>query len=236
MSYISIEQVISAAKIRLLLTDTSAADMALEQYVLSGLRKINALDSYVMRRETLDIENGVAELPCGFVEALTLIYEQENATVDGIALTPSRYRAIYVNVPYIRSQECNVNDAGLGWSGTYQIIGNHIMFNSEVTATTCDLTFMGRNLDCNGILLIPEAYESALTEYTCWEYARSRPYSNIDMGGYTNAQIQSYRAEWMAQRAWCVGSAVQAEAKRTRYEIMSTVNAVLSNRNAYTKI
>lgn len=235
-NYISIEQVIAAAKVRLLLTDTSDADMALEQYVLSGLRKINAIDSYVMRRETLDIENGIAELPCGFVEALTLIYTQPQGEIDGVEQTASRYRAIYVNLPYLRSQDCNVNGTGLRWQGTYQIVGNHIMFNSSVTAQTCDLTFMGRNVDDNGILQIPEAYESALTEYACWEYSRSRPYSNIDMGGYTNAQIQSYKAEWIAQRSWCVGSAAKAEAKRTRDEIMATVNALLTNRNAYTKI
>lgn len=38
MNYVSIEEVISSAKIRLRLTDTNNADMALEHYVLQGAR------------------------------------------------------------------------------------------------------------------------------------------------------------------------------------------------------
>lgn len=53
MNYISIEEVIASAKIRLRLTDTNNADMALEHYILSGARSISPSTHLLLSRRAL---------------------------------------------------------------------------------------------------------------------------------------------------------------------------------------
>jgi hypothetical protein len=237
MNYASVEEIIAGAKIRLRLADTSAPDMALEHYVLQGARSINALDSYLMKQRKLDIEDGRASLPHDFhtLVALRLVGFESSLDSDSGNNTNCS-RAIYVNVNYLYDQGCECSDDSiLPFADTFQIVGNEIVFNGAVGATGAILTYYGRNVDANGFPCFPEAHVRALVAYACYQYALSYRVTSMDPSGYLPDQVEMYRQEWMAQKAWARGNAVKIDARHRKAEIMSTMNALITGKNPYLK-
>lgn len=237
MNYISIEEVIASAKMRLRLTDSSAPDMVLENYIIFGSRSIAALDSFILRQKKLSIEEGVASLPKDFY---TLIAARMlNPVVpdgDPSATSPQCSRALYINTSYLHSNGCDCSGDGVtSYSDTFKIVGNQLHFNSYVSATELILTYMARNVDESGLPCIPEDHVRALVAYACYQYALSYRVTGLDQSGYMPDQIADYKREWIAQKAYCRGLAVKKDARHRRAELMSTMNALLTDRNPYLK-
>lgn len=349
MNYVSVEEIIASAKIRLRLTDTSAPDMALEHYALQGARSINALDSYSMKQRKLSVTDGKAELPHDFHTLVALRLSEQEQTTDNsyylvvYTLTPSaataigqtytitvtQYnqglyqnvtktysfisstgsetasticsffksqidaepsfslvttasnnltinsvsgfanptiiitstgagftrvtnnidlggssssqnakcsRAIYVNVNYLYDNGCDCTDENiLSFADTFQIVGNNIHFNGNTDATELILTYYASNVDSNGFPCFPEPHTRAIIAYACYQYALSYRVTGIDPSGYMPDQVEMYRQEWMAQKAWSRGNAVKIDARHRKAELMSTMNALLTGKNPYLK-
>lgn len=237
MNYISIEEVIASAKIRLRLTDTNNADMALEHYILSGARSISSLDSFIIKQKSIDLNDGIANLPKDFFTLIAARLQDPIATADDTSLSIGDCsRAIYVNSNYLYSNGCDCSDDDLTpFADTFQIVGNQIHFNSYVNATSILLTYQARNVDDNGLPLIPEDHARALTAYASYQYALSYRVTGLDPSGYMPDQIEMYRQEWMAQKAYCRGLAVKKDARHRKAELMATMNALLTGKNPYLK-
>lgn len=237
MNYASVEEIIASAKIRLRLTDTSAPDMALEHYILQGSRSIGALDSYVMKQKKLDIEDGRACLPHDFHTLVALRLVGFVSDVDSPTGNNSECsRAIYVNTNFLYQEGCECTDDGiLPFADTFQIVGNEIVFNGPIGATGALLTYYGRNVDANGFPCFPDDHVRALIAYACYQYALSYRVTSLDPSGYLPDQVEMYRQEWMAQKAWARGNAVKIDARHRKAEIMSTMNALITGKNPYLK-
>jgi hypothetical protein len=225
--FVSVEEVIASAKIRLRLMDTSQPDMALEHYIFQGARSLNALDSYTMMQESIDIVDGKAKVPSGFhtfiAARLKNFSDEDNAQECS--------NVIYANVPFLYKQGCDCsNDSLTSYTNTFQIVGNNIHFNYPVGAETLILVYYGRNLDENGNQCFPEDHSRALIAYACYQYALSYRITQLDPSGYAPDQVEMYRQEWMAQKAWSRGNAVKRDARLRRAEIMSTMNALLTDK------
>jgi hypothetical protein len=59
--------------------------------------------------------------------------------------------------------------------------------------------------------------------------------TQLDPSGYMPDQVEAFRQEWVAQKAWCRGNAVKKDARHRRSEIMATVNALITGKNPYLK-
>jgi len=350
MNYVSIEEIITSAKIRLRLTDTTAPDMAIEHYALQGARSISALDSYVMKQKKIDVSDGRADLPHDFHTLIALrMLEQEphedntyylvvytltpsaatiigqtytmtitqynrgtyqnvtrtysfvsttgsesastissyfkslidaepyfemqvdastNMTISAISGYPNPTivitstgagftsvtnniqlsggsnpvpnvrcsRAIYVNVNYLYDNGCECTDESiLPFADTFQIVGGKIHFNSYTDVSEVLLTYYAHNVDSNGFPCFPESHLRAIVSYACYQYALSYRVTGIDPSGYMPDQVEMYRQEWMAQKAWARGNAVKIDARHRKAELMSTMNALITGKNPYLK-
>jgi hypothetical protein len=238
MNYTNVEEIIASAKIRLRLTDTNQPDMALEHYILQGAKSINALDSYILKQKKLEIVNGSATLPEDYhvliaARLLGIHVDQQSVSVGSGG---ECRRALYVNAPYLYASGCDcADDSMVNFSDTFQIVGNEIVFNSQAPADYILLTYEARSIDANGLPCFPEDHSRALIAYSCYQYAMSYRVTQLDPSGYMPDQVEAFRQEWIAQKAWCRGNAVKKDARHRRSEIMATVNALITGKNPYLK-
>jgi hypothetical protein len=121
------------------------------------------------------------------------------------------------------------------FADTFQIVGDQIHFNSYVNATSILITYQARNVDEHGLPCIPDDHVRALTAYACYQYALSYRVTGMDPSGYMPDQIEMYRQEWMAQKAYSRGLAVKKDARQRKAELMATMNALLTGKNPYLK-
>lgn len=161
-----------------------------------------------------------------------------NIDLGGGTTTPNVKcsRAIYVNVNYLYDQGCECTDESImPFADTFQIVGSTIIFNGNTGATEVLLTYYGSNVDSNGFPCFPEPHSRAITAYACYQYALSYRVTGIDPSGYMPDQVEMYRQEWMAQKAWSRGNAVKIDARHRKAELMATMNALITGKNPYLK-
>ncbi len=226
---ISIDQIISRAKIQLLIGNTSEHDDYLEIMISEGLRHLDALTLYVKKQCTLDIVDNKAELPKGFQKLLMMRFiaaELDPVVIDGVEVPqslPRCYPVFYVDTKFLNSCDC-VNSVGWNdYSGTAQIVNNVLHFNSasNMESGQIHVAYMGLNTDENGRILIYEEYERALSAYACNKFTMAY------FEKYPIGLSDRYYEEWRAQKAWIKGGAFKDEFQRTKMEISSTINALI---------
>ena len=93
-----------------------------------------------------------------------------------------------------------------GLSGNFfSVQGGYIVFPSTITQTEVKVWFRGLNIDDDGLAIIDEKQERALSAYAAWQYAIAHYKS------YAPEQRREWKSEWIAQKSWLKGSSVQAD-------------------------
>ncbi len=235
---IEISEVISRAKTRLKIANTTEYDDYLEQSVSEGLRHLDMLTLYVKRQATLNIADGKAELPCGFMKLLGARFLKTVLTtsfVNGIMVTNVPITVcspiIYVDRAFLNDCDCNNNINGNGmlqnFRDTMQIVNGYIHFNSNIIESgQLSLAYMGLNVDQYGRILVYPEYERALVYYACSQFQE-----DILMDNRSIALADRNYQKYVAQKAWLKGGAWKDEAQRTKAEIASLTSALLQDQS-----
>ncbi len=232
---ISIDEIISRAKLSLRITNTTEHDDFLEVVISEGARHLDALTLYKKCQETLQIKDSKAKLPNNFQKLLGLrLQKTELVTsfingqmVQNIPI-PVCSPIFYVDKTFLSDCGCNNSDGNnilQNFRDTMQIINGYIIFNSQnIESGTCQLAFFGLNVDENGRLILYSEYERGLSAYACAQWFLAFPNDNRSI-----AQYDRYMAIWVAQKSWIKGGAWKDEFQKTKMEIASMVNALVSD-------
>lgn len=225
MQYISTDQVISSAKTLLRLTDTSDADNMLDLLIQDGARAIGGVDGFVKRRKTIDIIDGEGCLPEDFYRLFGLRVIRNEHPSDP-SLPNGYYAGVYVDRAFLYENGCDFDSQMADFTGSFQIVDGKIYFNGNTSADQVLIAYLAYNKAEDGSMMVNEEWERALALFAASQYALSFPEK------YTPMQQQSWYRQWIAKQKWCRGRARVREFQNQRLEIMSQVNAIISNRSA----
>lgn len=225
-------QIINRTKMRLLLTGTTHADAVLEKLINEAATyHLNALSCYVISCETITIDCLKAELPDSCVQVLCYSFPDATGCSGCCAtcMNPHNEGAVCSCPTYfVPSREILTEFCGLGAScglsaNFFDVQNGYIVFPSTVTQSTVKVWFRGYNLDEDGLALIDERQERALSAYAAWQYAIAHYKS------YAPEQRATWRSEWVAQKNWLRGTDVQADFQMNKAKASSIARALLVN-------
>ncbi len=221
---ISVEDVISRAKIDLRLTDSTEHDSHLEILIREGLGSMNAISQLAKGQCTMTLEDGKIKLPKDLVRFLALRPKTWLPATDENPITsnfPGNCgRFIYADNAFLDSCGCD-NYGYRNYNSGFQINKGYIHFNSEVNIDECTIAYLGLWLDSEGKPAIFERFERALTAYACWKFTRSWPEN------YNQYIMESYREEWVNQREKLKGMAVKDEFEQNKMYIAGMMRSLI---------
>jgi hypothetical protein len=221
---ISAKNVLASAKRRLRITDTTHDDDLLS-LIYEGAQHLWNRDTYIKRTECFEIENLMFRLPDGFIRPLALELVSPNPSEE--VSTEPNTRVLYFDKNYLKQCDCEDSSTS-SYSPiqkTGQIVDGYWVFNTTTTATHAIMTYEGRNLDEDCLMVIYDYQIRALRSYACYQFART--YDDM----YNPQQAESYRQEWMAQRRFLNGEANLREFKNKRTQIKAITSALIYNTN-----
>lgn len=217
---VSLKAVVASAKQELRIAATSEHDAMLYRLADECLGQIGSLDMFVKQTECFDIEDYRFELPDGFIRpvAIRLVGTQ----TDGV-----NANVLYFDQDFLRQCECEdtVFRNFPNIAATGQISNGYWVFNTNITATKAVMTYMGRNLDENCLMVMYEQQERAVRTYLCWKF--SRMFYDV----FPRDVRADFQAEWTAQRRYLIGDAVQRDFRNKRTQVGSIARALLINQN-----
>ena len=229
---VPIEQIINRAKLNLNLTGTSHGDAFLEKLINEGATwHLDTLESYVISCETLDIDCNKAKLPDAAVELICYSFPDATGCTGCCADCMNPHNpdyscscpAWFVADRNILTEFCGTGQsAGLS-ANFFDIQNGYIVFPSTVTQPTVKVWFRGINIDSDGIAIIDERQERALSAYASWKYAIAHWRS------YADGQRMEWKKEWIAQKNWLKGGAVQRDFQLHKVEAGAIARAILIN-------
>lgn len=218
---ITLNQVISSVRAQLRI-DTSDDDIWIEKLVNEGVRHLDGLSIFVKSFACLTVEDSRAKLPHGYHSLIGIRFKQPDIeNTDGTIITSQNYFGVtYVDLSFIQSSTSTNNVAV---SSSYQIIGGCIQFNNTIEdGAKIQLAYWGLNVDNDGLFVVYEDYERALTAYACWKYCLQ----NYDK--YPNNLYSTYMLEWKAQKKWIKSNDVRDHFQKNKRAMASTMNAIIN--------
>ncbi len=222
MGNIPIDAILSSCKAALKI-EQSDQDVWFTKLIQESIRHLDALCLFKKQVKTLDVQNNIACLPCGFFKLLALRF----------GAVPNCGWAVYADIPFANSLGCDCNSESIfACSNTFQIQGNKIVFNQRknfaangdvITSpiTSCTIAYFGFDTDEDGLFNVYADMERALTAYVCWKYTQQnfREYPQYIQVGYKN--------EWIAQKKWIKSCAYYNDFWNKRFEINEWSSAIL---------
>jgi hypothetical protein len=224
---ISIEQVIASAKMQLKI-ETTDQDIWFEKIANQGAGPtgLRAISTFTKKQCQLNVVSGKAKLPKGFNQLIALRY---NANSDAAQPNSNLNCApmLYVDMGFLNNCGCNTNIPFVQNSkGVFQINGGHVIFYGGVPdGTEVSIAYFGNNVDENGLQMIYERYERALTAFICYFYTLQ------NANEYNQYVIESYRQEWMAQKRLVRSMDVRESFNNTKYQLMEISNALITDKS-----
>lgn len=229
---VSCEQIINRTKMRLLLTGTTHADAVLEKLINeAATHHLNALTSFVISCETIDIDCLKARLPESCVELICYSFP-DSSDCTGCCTTcmnPHNENAVcscptyFVPDRNILTEFCGLGASCALSSNFFDVQGGYIVFPSTVTQTTVKVWFRGLNIDEDGLAIIDEKQERALSAYAAWQYAIAH------FKSYAPEQRRVWQQEWVNQRNVLRGGSVQADFQMNKAQASAISRALLVN-------
>lgn len=223
---ISVEEIISAAKMQLRLSGTTEYDDWFELLVYEAIRSIDSLSCFTKRNCTLNIVDYKAKLPDGFQRLLGLRFLCEDVDDEqNISLSSFSDPFIYVDSKFFSDCGCDLNNELVRHYSTFvQIQGSYLYINTDLTITGVRMAFLGLNVNDQGMPVVYDYYQRCLVSYICWRYTRS--YSEM----YREADIRSYEADYYAQRGWIKATDVKENFINNKRKIGALMNGLLVSR------
>lgn len=216
---ISVNEVIARAKMQLGIDSTSEHDNYLNVLVEEGVRSLNALSLFIKKDCVLDIVDGRAKLPYGFMKLLAMRF-----TVDNNDGKKSYNPIIYVDTKFLNS--LNINNHGYSnYSNSAKIVGNYIHFNTnDIKSSKIEVSYYSLNISDDGNIVIYLEYERALMHYICWMFMLRY------FDKYNSRIIDEHYRNFVNQKAQIRSSAFKREGDRTRMELASISNAIIADK------
>jgi hypothetical protein len=230
---IDIEEVVTRAKRRLKLMDTTRWDSELESLINEAAFHLDAIDTFIVSCETIDIECNEAKLPDGATQVIAFSFQGEgcsgcchvnNDPVEGW----DRNMACSCSSMYIFDRNVLTNFNGFGVSSCYAgnvfaVQSGYLKFPSTVTATEVKVWYRGYNMDGDGIMILDQRQIRGLSAYAAYEFALSNATK------YTPFQIKEWQATWRNQKSWNKGVAAQEDFNNNKGKFAAIAKAILIN-------
>jgi hypothetical protein len=233
---VCIDSVIDSAKFRLGLRDTSMADLDLERLINEGAMHLDAIETYVISCETLEVECSKAKLPDGFLELICIQPEGDgcngscgcnynfNPVTDqnptDIICNCTNYYAIDRNV---LTEFCGMGYNCGGNSNVFDIQNGYLVFSSNFTPTSVKIWFRSYNMDENGLMVLDEYWQRGLSAYAAYQYAMSG--QNFKL----YPQAAQWQREWTAQLNKIRGKSAQRDHRQHKGLFSAIARAILIN-------
>lgn len=242
---ISVSDVIARAKMQLGLSGTTDNDIWFETLANEAARHLDCLSVTVKRTCKIDIDGSTVCLPKGFKQFVAFRFldntDVDNGTTTLTSLTTTTQltgnivigstngialanNSVYADLKFLGSCGASSN----GWYDYYNLfeIQNGMMyFHGTPVYTQGLLSFMGFNVDSNGMMLIYEDYERAMWNYICWMFCLQ----NFDR--YPANLREEYRMTWTSQKAWLKSEEVVQHFKDTKRQVSEWANTLVSDKN-----
>ena len=223
---IDIRDIISSAKMELNI-DNMDNDLYFLKLANEGVRQLDCLSIFQRQEKVLPICDGKVQLPCGFNQFMVLHFCDSTQQNSG--------QQLYLNSPFLKQFNVDTtsiintssrNGFFVNYAGTFQIVGDYIIFGSETTATQCNLIYFGLNTTEDGMMKVYDYYERALTAYLCWKFSRQ------NFKDYPQYIISDFKREWVNQKAFVIGTDVHDNAKNNMWQLKRIFNAWMLNQNS----
>jgi len=166
---VPIKNVLSGIRIRLRMRDTTQDDMLLLDIIIDVLKRMRSPNMFIKAQTYLDIENGEAKLPDGFIK-----FEQYNPIrfVDDQGKTELINNNLWSVPEYINDTfyKCDPDVNIILDRGGRVTENNGMLFFSGITAIRCYISYRSTNFDCDGDLMIRSDMESIVMQGALWQY------------------------------------------------------------------
>ena len=241
---ISVSDVIARAKMQLGISSTTEHDIWFETLANEAARHLDCLSVTIKRTCKLDIDGTTACLPKGLKQFIALRFVDDcsgtSSTEDiqtvsqntgnlNITTFSSLYsftnNAVYADLKFLKTCGCDDDLGFYDHPNLFEIQGNTIFFHGTPPSTTALISFLGLNVDDNGMMLVYEDYERAMWNYICWCFCLQ----NFDR--YPANLRSEYYSTWASQKAWIKSKEVAAHFKNTKRQVSEWANALVSDKN-----
>ena len=219
-SIISLQEAVESAKEMLRIQDTTEFDGFLLRKADEAMRHIGDDTTYAKRACTLDIIDGRAKLPMGFIRLLGARMSDSNGNC---------FEQPYLDLPYLTDCGCetiaNINN---GFDNPFQIQGGYIVFHapSDLETDTIRIAYISRSVDDDGLMLMSERHERAIEAYLCYQFTLSF------FENYPVNIRQEYKNTWKNQKQHLKGMSQRERFEENKREIAAILNAwIISDRN-----
>lgn len=236
---ITSEQIITRAKFRLRLADTTEHDLYLLRLIEEGARGLNASSTFTVQCKTVEIDCASAKLPDSYDSLIAFSFNNNGscsgccgaATVDPTPPSDTQIVICSCRGLYGVYTQNNIilQHGTYGWYGNYfSINGNYLVFPSTITATQVTIYYRGFNQDDDGMMILDEELSRGLSAYAAGQFATDFQES------YTPEQRARWLQEWKDQMGKVNSKKSIREFKLQKDDISLLCNAILSNKRYYT--
>lgn len=234
---IAIDQIITRAKMRLKLTNTTMPNAYLELLINEGARHLDNLNTFAITCATLSIDcedKPVAHLPDNYQELLCFKFpgnsccgccDEDTTVTDDIIPRPTN-KCLCTNL-FVASREMVTNFCDRGqnavmwnYANMFEVQNGLLYLPTTTTATEVKIWYRGTNVDEDGIMILDEDQERGLSAYAAYQYALD------NKERYDKFQIQEWKKEWIAQKDWLKGSAVKQDHTMHKWNVTAISNAI----------
>lgn len=219
-SIVSLQEAIESAKEMLRLQDTTEFDGFFLRKADEAMRHIGDDTTYVKRACTLDIVDGRAKLPMGFIRLLGARMSDSNGNC---------FEQPYLDLAYLTDCGCeNVASINNGYDNPFQIQDGYIVFHapSDLETDTVRIAYVSRSVDDDGLMLMSERHERAVEAYLCYHFTLSF------FERYPVNIRQEYKNIWKNQKQHLKGMSQRERFEENKREIAAILNAwIISDRN-----
>lgn len=232
---ISVEQVINRAKMRLRLNNTEH-DAYLEKIINELALGLGSQRSRGPKCTTISIDCHRAKLPDNFLEFTGGKFVGDgcacgcrtNATGDELAIEELSTGSGNCSCPvWFVSRGVMSNFNGQGscsvYTNYFDIEGNYIIFQPNITATEMKIYYQGDNTDCDGLMIIFSQWERGLSAGAAAEFALD--YDEM----YSPRKQQYWNKLWTNQKGHIIGAENIARFNLDSHDIERMMNSIISN-------
>lgn len=233
-----IETAINRTRRRLGLEHTTMHEAALRTYVDEGVNHLQTLDNFVVSCETIDIECGKGDLPdsCDTVLAISPVRNDNGTCCLCAATGAEQLQALSVMntrcgcLPFYVSDSsmlismcdsgatCGLNE------GIFYTQGGKLILRSSAEGQM-KVWFKGKNVDCDGIMIVDEDWVRGISAYAAYQFASS----GMNFNKYNYRQMKDWQSEWTAQKAYQQGVSQKKYFQKNKARFTAIANAILVN-------
>lgn len=161
---VSIKDVLSGVRMRLFMKDTTQDDMLLKDIIIDVLKRMRSPNMFVRAEAYIDIEDGEAKLPDGFIR-----FEHYDPIrfIDGSGNEALWCGPEYVNDTFFKGDP----NKGFTYFNRGRVTENNgYLFFSDVQYDRCLISYRSTEFSCDGDLMIRADMESPLMIGCLWQY------------------------------------------------------------------